>query len=336
MVSKEIVRRTLDFTNPDRVARSFRESDLIMCNYQVASQATPWEKVSEQRWERIDEWGNTWGRLDDTSKGEVTRGVLEGATTIDTLNFPDFANYRSYQQAAGIVAKYPDKWIIGSMPGFTFNIARKLYKLENYLCQLMLEPDAIHHLHDRVDVILLQMIDHYAQAGVDAIMFPEDWGTQTQTMISPQLWREEFQPRFIKLCDAAHRRSLRIFMHSCGAIGAIVPDLIRSGIDVLQFDQPMLHGIDQLAAWQAEQPITYWCPVDIQRTLQTHDERLIEAEAREMLEKLWRGRGGFIAGFYPDEASIGLEPRWQQIACAAFRKYGQDVDAPVVDAVNCG
>lgn len=29
-----------------------------------------------------------------------------------------------------------------------------------------------------------------------------------------------------------------------------------------------------------------------------------------------------MAGFYDDEASIGLKPRWQQIACEAFRQQG--------------
>ena len=43
---------------------------------------------------------------------------------------------------------------------------------------------------------------------------------------------------------------------------------------------------------------------------------------REMLDLLWRGRGGFIAGFYGDNASIGLEPRWQEIACDEFLRQG--------------
>jgi hypothetical protein len=41
-----------------------------------------------------------------------------------------------------------------------------------------------------------------------------------------------------------------------------------------------------------------------------------------MLEKLWRGRGGFVAGYYGDEASIGLEPRWQRIAAEEFVARG--------------
>ena len=31
---------------------------------------------------------------------------------------------------------------------------------------------------------------------------------------------------------------------------------------------------------------------------------------------------GFIAGYYGDNASIGLDPCWQEIACRAFMRYG--------------
>jgi hypothetical protein len=105
-------------------------------------------------------------------------------------------------------------------------------------------------------------------------------------------------------------------------ITPIIPDLIQAGVDLFQFDQPRLHGIDVLGQFQ-DSGATFWCPVDIQRTLQTRDETVIRAEAREMLAKLWRGRGGFVAGFYSDEVSIGLEPRWQQIACDEFLQRGK-------------
>ena len=61
---------------------------------------------------------------------------------------------------------------------------------------------------------------------------------------------------------------------------------------------------------------------DIEQTLQSHDEDIIRAKAREMLDKLWKGRGGFIAGYYDDNASIGLDLKWQEYACDEFLKYG--------------
>ena len=162
----------------------------------------------------------------------------------------------------------------------------------------------------------------FSEAGADSVMFPEDWGTQRQTLIRPELWYDEFFPRFRRLCGIAHELGIKVFMHSCGQIGAIVPGLMQAGIDVLQFDQPDLHGIDTLAGHQQRGSITFWCPVDIQHTLQQRDEGIIRVKAREMLDKLWKGRGGFIAGCYDDNVAIGLDSKWQDYACHEFLMSG--------------
>jgi len=323
MTSHEIVKRTLEFDNPERVACTLpQQSDMLFCGNRVKTYATDWAQTAENHWERIDEWGNTWDRLEATSKGEVTKGILETVAP-EAYEFPDFSRFEDYKHIAEFRETHKDKWVGCWMPGFTFNIARKLMRLENYLTDLLLEPETMHALHDRVDKMLVDMIVNCAKAGAESVIFPEDWGTQTQTLISPALWHEEFFPRFKKLCGLAHELGMKVMMHSCGAIGAIIPGLMEAGIDLLQFDQPTLHGIDNLAKYQEKGKITFWCPVDIQKTLQTKDEGLIRAEVCEMIDKLWRSRGGFIAGIYSDNPSIGLEPVWQEIASDEFMRYGR-------------
>ena len=322
MTSREIVLATLDYAGPERVARSFGDSDFCWAGCATKTCATDWTLIGENRWERTDEWGNVWARIDPTSKGEVVKGVLDDLADMDACTFPDYSHAADYASVAKRRAETPDKWLIGGMPGFAFNIARKMRKLDQYLMDLILEADRLHELHDRIDIMLEHMIRNYAAAGVDSVMFPEDWGTQGQTLISPAMWREEFFPRFEKLCGIAHGLGIKVFMHSCGKIEAIVPGLMAAGIDALQFDQPDLHGIDVLASHQERGKISFWSPVDIQITLQQRDEKVIRDKAREMLDKLWRGRGGFIAGYYSDNASIGLDPKWQDYACDEFMRRG--------------
>jgi len=322
MNSREIIQRTLEFTGPDRVARSFGGSDLCHSDSTAQTHATDWKKVGGERWERTDEWGNKWARVDPTSKGEVVKGVLEDISTFDSYQFPDFSRPEDYACVAKLRNENPDKWLVGGLPGFAFNIARKMRKLDQYLMDLIIEKDRMHELHDRIDAMLEDMIRNYAAKGVDCIMLYEDWGTQSQTLINPDMWYEEFFPRFQKLCGIAHDLGIKVFMHSCGQIEAIVPGLIEAGIDLLQFDQPDLHGIDTLVSHQNKGKTTFWCPVDIQITLQLRDETVIRSKVREMLDKLWRGRGGFIAGYYEDNPSIGLDPKWQNYACDEFIKYG--------------
>jgi uroporphyrinogen decarboxylase len=323
MNGREIIRRTLEFEYPERVAHSFPPSDVIAAGPEIPQPEGEWQKIDERRWQRTDEWGNVWGRVDGTSKGEIVKGALDNLDEVETFPLPDFSRPICYAQAKASFMLLPDHWHIGYIHGFTFSMARKLRRMEQYLMDLLLEREKISVLHDRIDALIKTQMKHMSEAGADSVMFAEDWGTQTQTLISPTLWREEFKPRFVELCSYAHSLGLKMFMHSCGKITSIIPDLIEAGVDLFQFDQPRIHGIDTLQEMQELGDVTFWCPVDIQTTLQTKDGLRIQQEASEMIEKLWRGRGGFIAGYYQDEASIGLEPEWQQIASAAFLHKGR-------------
>ncbi len=68
--------------------------------------------------------------------------------------------------------------------------------------------------------------------------------------------------------------------------------------------------------WQQQNPL------EPEKTLPIKNADHIRADANAMLDKLWRGRGGFIAGWYSDTISIDIEPEWQQIASDEFAKQG--------------
>ena len=324
MNSKEIVRRAVEFRHPERVPGSMPDpywNDFYHAGVDYPQTAeNHWHRVAGDRWERIDEWGNTWARLEEFSKGEVSKGVLENLADVETIPLPDLGNPAYYQTTAERFARGKTKFCIGGLPGFAFNIARYMRRMEQYLVDLALEPEAIMTLHRRIDDILEQMIRQYARAGADAVMLGEDWGTQTNLMISPEMWRRIFKPGFVRLCGVAHEVGVKVFMHSCGKMTSIIPDLIEAGIDVLQFSQPRVHGLDTLAQWSGQ--VTFWCSVDNQTTLQTHDPALIEADAREMIEKLGNQGGGFIAGYCGGSEVIGVPLEVQEIACKAFVKHG--------------
>ena len=325
MRSREIVRRTLEFDGPERVAASFPAPywhDVCHVNYDLVGFNPVWRDVGNGWQEYVDEWGNTWARLDRTSKGEVIRGVLEDWAQLDDLRLPDLANPANFVRVRDVCADPSnDRFRIGGLPGFPFNIARYMRRLERFLMDLLLEPERVVALLRRIEDLLAETMVQYARAGVDAVMFPEDWGTQNALMIRPDTWRQVFKPGFQRLCSVAHDHGIKVFMHSCGKITDIIPDLIETGIDLLQFDQPTLHGIDVLGRFHGQ--ITFWCPVDIQKTLQTQDEAAIAAEARALIETLGGPDGGFVAGYYGDNVAIGLDPHWQDVACRAFMQYGR-------------
>ncbi|MHC4481460.1 MAG: uroporphyrinogen decarboxylase family protein [Planctomycetota bacterium] len=326
MSSRDVVIKTLEHAGADRIAMALPApypSDF--CHASPAPDPRhpdgAWERTAAGRWERTDEWGNTWTRLEGFSKGEVSRAVLEDWDLLDELELPDYSLPERYEPPARAFAAGPEKFRIGHLPGFPFNVARKMRRLDNFLVDVLVERDRAERLLAMVEEKLHQAIAGLADAGADAVMFPEDWGTQDRLLVSPQVWREVFQPGFERLCRTAHGRGVAVFIHSCGYIREAMEAMIEAGIDLFQFDQPKLYGIDSLADQFAGRT-TFWCPVDIQRTLQTREAALIEADAKQMIERFGADGGGFVAGYYGSNEALGLEPHWQDLACRAFVRHG--------------
>jgi uroporphyrinogen decarboxylase len=265
MNSREIVRRTLAFEYPERAARSFEPSDVVFGGPEIFNPLDKWRRIGERSWERTDEWGNVWRRVDATSKGQVVRGALEDLEDVATCPLPDFSDPSFYVHARRIFTQAPEQWHIGSIQGFTFKMAQSLRRFDQYLMDLVSEPAKIALLHNRIDEQIGLQIQRLSEAGADSVMAWEDWGTQARTFVSPRLWRQEFKPRYRSLCAKAHSLGCSVILHSCGKLTEIVPDLIECGVDVLQFDQPRIHGIDTLAKIQQRTHVTFWCPSTFRR-----------------------------------------------------------------------
>jgi len=305
--------------------------DVVSQGIRMRSTRKPPEDLAERYpgylrvWQ--DEWGVTWASLTEFDKGEVIEGAIRDWSELDAYKPPDLSLPQCYEHARQGFAAQPDKYRIGGLPGFCFNIARKLRKLENYLCDLIEAPENVHRLHGMIRAQLEAAIDNWARVGADGVMFPEDWGMQDRLLIDPGLWREMFKDDFRRLCARAHGHGMHVLMHSCGYIFDIIEDLCEVGIDCLQLDQPRLLGIDRLAECFGGR-MSFWCPVDIQRTLQSRDEIQIAEEARYLIERLGRYGGGFVAGYYGSNEALGLDPKYQDIACRTFVENAHLVREP--------
>jgi len=329
MTSREIVRRAIRFEDPERIPMSLPNpypNDFMHSGVSGDPNGPqkPWHQLENGTWEMVDEWGNVWRRLESISKGEVARGAIESWEHMDRVYWPDYGNPERYERAREAFAAEKSRFRIAGMPGFPFNIARKMRRMENFLADLVLEPDRIRALLKRVEDLLEKMIRNYGRAGADAVMFAEDWGTQDRLLVRPSAWKEFFLPGFERLCAAAKESGVAVFMHSCGYILDIIGPANEAGVDVFQLDQPQLMGVEKLDERFGGRA-TFWCPVDIQKTLQTRNEEKIVEDAKLMIRRLGGHAGGFIAGYYGSNEALGLDPKWQDIACRTFVKFAQGV-----------
>ena len=329
MIPRDIVKMSLEFAGPPRIPFGMGggfPSDVRGVGRKPAPnrKQQPWTEQPGGYWNMIDEWGNEWRRLESITKGEVHKGVIEeGWELLENYDWPAVDDASLYEEAAVKVKEYHKEgyFVTGGVP-WTFDISRYMRRMEVFLRDCAEEPDRVEYLLNRVADVIERQIYRYADIGVDAIMSGEDWGTQDRLLVSPTMFRRLFKPVFKRLCGAAHSRGLTVWFHSCGYVRDVIEDWIEVGINVCQFDQPELHGIDHLAKKFGGR-MHFWSPVDIQTTLQTRDHQKIEAAAKDYVEKLAGPfGGGFVAGYYGSNEALGLTPEFQETASKAYMKYG--------------
>jgi len=106
-----------------------------------------------------------------------------------------------------------------------------------FMMDLKHAPDFAAALVQKLAMAALADLERYLDAVggfVHVIGFGDDLGMQTGLQFSPELYRRFFKPHHYRLYGLVHSRSqARIFLHSCGSVYDMIPDLIEAGVDVL-------------------------------------------------------------------------------------------------------
>ena len=325
MTPREVIRKNAEFKAPDRIGLSFgrkieQRSDLVWGGG-IKPKGFTQKRWIEGNFEYYDDaWGNLWYRVKDMGAGgEIFKPALESWDALKDLKIPDFEGSDDYERMSKVFGEDKlSRYRVAPLPGFPFAICRYLRKMEIFLQDLVLERENVDRLHDIVAGVLEKIILRVGDTGADAVMFAEDWGIQDRLLIHPDMWREIYKPLYIRLCKAAHSKGMNVIMHSCGYNRLILEDLAEAGINVLQFDQPAVYGLEFLSDKLQELKVALYSPVDIQRVYPTGDKKKIQDEAVKMARLFFRGKGGFLAGTYGDLKGIGVKEEWEQWAYEAF------------------
>ena len=80
---------------------------------------------------------------------------------------------------------------------------------------------------------------------VQIVQMGDDLGTQQAPQISPQMYRRFFKPRHRLIYERVRRRpGIHVFLHSCGAIADLLPDLIEAGVEIINPVQTNCRGME--------------------------------------------------------------------------------------------
>jgi uroporphyrinogen decarboxylase len=248
---------------------------------------------------------------------EVVKCPLDNADSVEDIekySFPDAMAPGRFDKAKRDIDRFGnDFFTIGDVEISLFEMAWHLTGLEKYMVGMLCDEPWIEALNDRVEEwstgLALQLVD----AGVDAIWFGEDLGSQTSTLISPDDWRLRFKPRHKKMIEKLKARNpeLIIIMHSDGAVAPLIDDFAELGVDVYNPVQPNLPGSDpsELKERYGDK-ISFFGGIDQQSLLPSGDIQRIRKEIRERIEILGKNRGYLLAPAHilqPDVAPETIE-----------------------------
>jgi hypothetical protein len=332
MDSRERVRRTLSFSNPDRVPFDLwvlpwanlhhpKELESIQRDYPNDISVCPVEyhepptTSGEQhaRGTYIDEWGCEFINLQDGVIGEVKQPLIEDwRSDLEKVRLPK--EWLTFDRdAVNAFCRSTDKFVSPDCCPRPFERLQFLRGTENLYLDLADPPAEFHELLKRVHAFYCELLEEWAKTPVDCLRFMDDWGAQRSLLISPKLWREIFRPLYRDYIEIAHSHGKPMFMHSDGCIIDIIPDLIEIGLDALN-SQVFCMGIDKLSPFRGK--ITFWGEVDRQHLLPNGALEDVHQAVREFHETLYH-KGGIIG-----QCEFGLAAKPENVR-EVFRSWSE-------------
>lgn len=233
---------------------------------------------------------------------EVVKCPLENA-----LNLKDIENYSCpdpyakgrFEKAKRDIDRFGmDYFVIGDVEISLFEMAWHLTGLEKYLIAMLCDEPWLEPLNDKVEEWSTGLALQLVNAGVDAIWFGEDLGSQTSTLISPDDWRKRFKPRYKRMIASLKKVNpdIIIIMHSDGAVAPMIDDFIELGIDVYNPVQPNVAGSDpQELKDRYGDRISFFGGIDQQLLLPSGNIQMIRDEIKKRIGILGKDRGYLLA-----------------------------------------
>ena len=188
--------------------------------------------------------------------------------------------------------------------------------MENYFVKMYTDPEVVDAVTERVvDFYLRANEKLFEQAAnkIDMFFFGNDFGSQLDTLISPEMFDRFVMPAFVKFTDQAHRHGMKVLLHSCGSIYRVIPRLIDAGVDALHPIQAMAANMDaKTLARDFKDKIIFVGGVDTQHLLPNGTPQQIRDEVHRLRDLFGPN---FVVS--PSHESILPDVPWENIQAMA-------------------
>jgi hypothetical protein len=189
---------------------------------------------------------------------------------------------------------------IALVPGPTLKNPKGIRDMTEWYMSTVTRQEYVRQVFERQCEVALENLPRvYAAVGdrpTVAWISGTDFGAQNNCFISPKAFRSLYKPFYQRVNDWIHQNTpWKTFIHSCGSILPIIPDVIEAGFDILNPVQTSAANMDPaVLKTRFGDQVTFWGGgVDTQRTLPFGTPDEVRAEVRERLRVFGKG-GGFV------------------------------------------
>jgi len=283
----------------------------------IGSRRIPgFEKVVKRNgsiWEVTDDWNCLW-KMDESKDfyyNQYTYPLEAFASLSEALThykapdlskqektiLDDLAEQINYISDYGVLA---DR----NCAGLT-EISLRVRGYEQWFLDTVIDPAGVEKLFEILieyktiywDLVIDWLISNNYQNRVSVVAECDDLGTQSSTLLEPGFIRETIIPLFGKLWSHIKRRlpGVKIFMHTCGSVRVLLPDLIEAGLDIYNPVQFSAADMD-LKGLKRDfgKDLVFWGGgVNTQSTLRTGSPEQVRDEVKKIMDIMAPG-GGFV------------------------------------------
>jgi uroporphyrinogen decarboxylase len=177
---------------------------------------------------------------------------------------------------------------------------------------LLLEPEFVHTALRRITDLCKAALGHYLDLVgpyLQIIKLGDDLGGQHGPLMSPQTYRDVIKPYHQELFNFIKARTgARIFLHTCGSVYRLLPELIDAGVEVLNPIQVSAKDMDtrRLKAEFGDR-LSFMGAIDTQRVLPFGTETEVQQEVERRIAHLGPGGGYILAPVHNVQADVPPE-----------------------------
>ncbi|RHE41394.1 MULTISPECIES: uroporphyrinogen decarboxylase family protein [Clostridia] len=238
----------------------------------------------------------------------------------DHANDPDF--YKTLREKTLKLRESTDKALMITCGCNLFEWGTFLRRIDNFLMDTYADEENVEALVEQLMIRHLATLEKVCESVgdiVDILRFGDDLGMDTGMFMSREKYQTLFKPYHTKLNEYVHTHSkMKTFLHSCGSLYPIIPDLIEAGYDVLNPVQTTAYQMDpEVLKREFGKDITFWGGGCNTRTiLNRATPKEVYEYTRRMID-IFNHDGGFVFNqehnIMPDVPAVNILAMYQAV-----------------------